>query len=150
MKRLIVYLLLFSFTVSALAIDVEGTQVMYTGGTITTLKEGAMGRLDTSSETALIFESAGTKVVIPYAKIQSFGYSRELARHLGVVPTIAVVLVKHRQRRHFFKISFRDEHDVPQVAVLEVSKEAPRALRAILQARAPELCGKKTNCGFYE
>lgn len=148
MKRFVVYLLLCSFALSAAAL-VEGDQVMYAGGTIPNLREGAIGHLDTTSETVLTFEASGTKLVIPYAKMDSFEYKEELARHLGVVATIVVVMAKHRQRRHFFRISFHDDHDVPQVAVLEVSKEMPRSLKAVLQARAPKLCKPVSTCSVY-
>lgn len=151
MKRFAVCMLLCSLILSttSFATIVERGEVMYTGGTLANVKEGTMGRLDTTSDTALTFDAGGTKVVIPYARIKEFHYSEELARHLGVVPTIAVVMVKHRQRRHFFRITFNDERDVQQVAVLEVSKEMPRTLRAILQARAPHLCQAENPCGWH-
>lgn len=145
MKRIAAYLLVLSllFTTAASATIVENGEVMYCGGTINNLKEGTIGRLDTTSDSNLIFEAGGTKLAIPYAKITEFQYSRQLARHLGVVATVAVVLVKHRQRRHFFRIDFRDEHDTPQVVVLEVSKEMPGTLQAILKARVPAAPSQK-------
>lgn len=136
MKKITATLMLIAFAVSAFA--VEQGQVQYTGGTIASIKEGTIGKLDTTSDTTLTFESGSTKLAIPYAKIESYQYSQVLAHHLGVVATVAVVLVKYRERRHFFRIQFRDEHDVNQVAVLEVSKDMPRALQAVLAARAPK------------
>ncbi|HUJ82233.1 MAG TPA: hypothetical protein VLW83_10130, partial [Candidatus Acidoferrales bacterium] len=96
--------------------------------------------LDTTSETTLSFEYAGNKLLIPYAKIDSFDYSQQVARHLGVLPAIAVGLVRKRQRRHFIQISYRDESNVSRVAVFEVSKQMPRTLLAILRNRAPQGC----------
>jgi hypothetical protein len=63
-----------------------------------------------------------------------------VARHLGVLPAIAVGLVKKRQRRHYFRISYRDENGVVQVVVFEVPKNMPRTLLPILQTRAPQGC----------
>jgi hypothetical protein len=145
MKRFTILLLISVFATSAVAI--EQGQVMYSGGTLP-IKEGVIGHLDTSSETALVFVAPAAKISIPYSKIETFQYTEELARHLGVLPTIAVGLLKHRQRRHFFRIAFLDEHDVAQVAVLEVSKDMPRTLRAVLQVRTPNLCKPKNPCGL--
>jgi hypothetical protein len=132
---------IFLFLVLALpAPAVDDGQVVYTGGTLVTLKEGSVGRFDTTYQSALKFEYSGNTLVMPYAKIVSFQYSEQLARHLGVLPAIAIGLVKKRQRRHFFRISFRDENDAIQVAVFEISKNTPRTLLPILQSRAPQAC----------
>ncbi len=138
MKQFAALLLLLAITLPARAMD-DG-QVVYTGGTLTALKEGSVGRFDTTNHSVLTFEYSGNKLEMPYARIVSFEYSREVARHLGVLPAIAVGLLKKRQRRHFFRISYRDENDVVQVAVFEVPKNMPRTLLPILQTRAPQGC----------
>ncbi len=76
-------------------------------------------------------------------------YSQQVARHLGVLPAIAVGLVKRRQRRHFLRISYHDESSTAQVAIFEVSKETPHTLLAILEVRAPQGCKPHGNgrCG---
>jgi len=138
MRKLIGMLLVLVMASSAFA--VEGSEVMYKGGTIPALKEGATGRFDTSSQTSITFDSSGSKLVIPYNRIQSFQYSKQVARHYGVLLTIAVVMFKFRQRRHFLKVIYLDEADNSQVAVFEISKEMPRTLMAVLQTRAPQGC----------
>jgi len=138
MKRFLAFYLLLAISIPAGA--VEDGQAMYVGGTVAKLKEGALGRLDTTSTTMLEFESAGSTLAIPYVKIESFDYSQKVARHLGVLPAIAVGLVKKRQRRHFFQINYRDDNSVPQVAIFEVPKQMPPSLLAILQTRAPQGC----------
>lgn len=127
-------------TLALPAAAVEGDQVMYVGGTAVTLRAGVIGHLDTVSETSLIFESSGTKLLIPYQDIVSFEYSTEVSHHLGVVPGIAVALLKKRERRHYFRISYRGTGDIPQAAVFEVPKRMPRTLQAVLRARAPQSC----------
>jgi hypothetical protein len=147
MKRI---LGLFLFVLTPLTTSaVEGGQVMYVGGTVVTLKEGISGKLDTSSQTVLSFDYSGGNLVIPFEMIDSYEYSQRVARHLGVLPASAVGLVKRRQRRHFFRISYHDESKVSQVAIFEVSKEMPHTLLAILQVRAPQGCKPQTNarCG---
>jgi len=123
-----------------IAAAVENAQVMYVGGTLGTVKEGAVGRLDTTSVTRLIFEAGKERLEIPFEKIESYAYTEEVARHLGALPAIGAGLIRHRQRKHFFRISFRDESGVMQVAVFEVPKEMPRSLLAVLQTRAPLAC----------
>ncbi|HXQ26712.1 MAG TPA: hypothetical protein VN822_09920 [Candidatus Acidoferrales bacterium] len=138
MKRIAAFCLLVIVALPAAA--VEDGQVMYVGGTAAELKEGAVGRLNTTSQSALSFESAGSTLVIPYAKIESYEYTRPVARHLGVLPAIGVGLVKKRQRRHFFRIAYRDESDASRVVIFEVPKQMPPVLLAILRAQAPQGC----------
>ena len=128
------FVLLLSLSASALD---EG-HARYLGGTVPGITAGVEGQLDTTSENSLTFEQAGNKLSIPYASIESYEYSTEVTRHLGVLPVIAVGLMKMRRRSHFFRFSYRDGHSaVQQIAVFEVSKHMPRTLQAILQARAP-------------
>jgi hypothetical protein len=138
MKKLTVLCLLMALALPMAG--VEGDQVMYVGGTAPALRVGVIGRLDTTSETSLTFESSGTKLLIPYTDIQAFEYSTEVSHHLGVVPGIAVALLKKREHRHYFRISYRGADQVSQVAVFEVPKHMPRALQAVLTARAPKSC----------
>jgi len=143
MKRILALCLLLAMAPSVPA--VEDGQVLYIGGTIAALKEGALGRLDTSSQTIFTFESSGSKLAIPFDKIDSYEYSQQLARHLGVLPAVAVGLVRRRQRKHFLRISYHDEANAPQVAIFELPKQMPRSLLAILQLRAPQGCKPNPN-----
>lgn len=119
---------------------VEDGQVMYVGGTIPGMNEGAIGRLDTVTGTSLTFVHPGGTLAIPYAQIDSYDYSRKLARRLGVLPTVAVGLLRRRQRNHYFTITYRDNTETAQVVVLEVPKHMPNTLLAVLKARAPKSC----------
>jgi hypothetical protein len=137
-KRLV---LVCCFCIVALvASAVENGQVLYVGGTITSLKEATLGRLDTSSPSALVFASGADRLAIPFSKIDSYEYSQDVARHLGVLPAIGAGLLRKRQRKHFFRITYHDETDVLQVAVFEVPKQMPRSLLVVLQTRAPQGC----------
>lgn len=138
-----------AFSEPGRAAAVEGQQVMYVGGTIGDLQEGALGRFDLSREKGLVFEAAGMRTEIPYAQITSHTYTEKLARRLGVVATIAVVLVKRRQRRHFIEINFRSDDGTPQVAVFEISKDAVQTVTAVLNARAPRQRSAGVDCTSY-
>lgn len=152
MKGFLAFCLFLLLSLSACAL--EDGHAKYVGGTVPGLTAGTIVRLDTTSETSLTFQHAGNKVEIPYASIQSYKYSKEVARHLGVLPTIVVGLIKVRQRRHFFRISYRPEGAAAaQVVILEVPKHIPGTLEAILQTRAPGtrkpayLSGNRHGCG---
>jgi hypothetical protein len=129
-------ILILAFVLPALA-NVEGDQVMYVGGSNPNVKPGIIGRLDTSQEAFLTYTFDGGRVVIPYAKFVSWEYTEKLARHYGVVGTIAVTLIKYRQRRHYFRINYRDDASVEQVVIFEVPKTMPQVVKAVLEVRAP-------------
>jgi hypothetical protein len=146
MKAFVTALLLFSLISPPVLAGpaggsvVEGEQVRYIGGSIAGVKENTIGRFDTSQSIALAFEFSEGNAEIPYKLIRAFQYEEKLARRLGVVATIAVALVKHRQRRHIIKISYFDREGIPQAAVFEVSKDKATAVVAVLEARAPKPC----------
>jgi hypothetical protein len=142
MKKLMTFCLLLSLTLPVAA--VEDGQVVYFGGTAPAITTGLIGRLDTASEASLTFEGAGSKLVIPYSVIEAYQYSTEVTHHLGVVAGITVSLIKKRQRRHFFRITYRDSNNALQIAVFEVPKHMPLTLQAILEAHAPNKC--KSHC----
>ena len=136
MKRLLAALVIVSLAVPALASGVEGEDVKYVGGTIANMKDGAVGRLDMAGNT-FVFDSGGSRAEIPYASIQRFQYTQPLARRLGVAATIAVGIVKRRQRLHVVEVYFRDTAGANQVGVFEVSKDRPASVVAVLHARVP-------------
>ena len=123
MKGFFAFCFLF-LSMSAAAL--EDGDAKYVGGTVPEMTIGDLGQLDTTSETSLTFLNAGKKLAISYASIESYEYSKEVTRHLGVLPAIAVGLVKVRRHRHFFRISYRGQDSpVMQVAILEVPKHMP-------------------------
>jgi hypothetical protein len=143
-KKLIVFCL---FILSLPALAVEGAEVRYIGGTQRGVTPGLIGRLDTTAEKSLIFEYASNKLDIPYASIRSFDYAKEVSHHLGVLPAIAVGLLKARQHRHLFRISYRVQ-ETDQAAIFEVSKEMPRTLKAVLEAHGAHSTPGSASCGY--
>jgi hypothetical protein len=147
------FMLALSVFLTLPACAVEAGQVAYTGGSLS-VPQGTVGSFDTTSPTALVFRFGGSgaslnEVDIEYKNIRGFRYTTEVARHLGVLPAIAVGLVKSRERKHFFTIRFVNSEGVAQAAVFEVAKNDPPALLAILRARAPQVCGSPgLNCGY--
>lgn len=154
MKRPVALLLAITLAMPAGAAIVEGEQVMYVGGSVADMKQGAMGRLDVTDEKEFVFASARGKLAIPYHDIRSFTYSRKLGRRTGVLAAAVVVLIKRRQRRHFIEVSFTGQEGMPHVAIFEVSKDSAQSVVAVLRARAierrtavtqPPVCGRHSH-----
>lgn len=140
----VIGLLLF---VSLPVYAVGNGEVRYVGGTVSGLRKNAVGRLNISSDTSLAFESQGNNLAVLYASIESFEYSKEVARHLGVLPAILTGLMKQRQYRHFLRITYRDQNHVSQLAIFEVPKDMPRTLQSVLDARVPGVWKTSPKCG---
>jgi phosphatidylglycerophosphate synthase len=143
------FVLLLSSIFSVPTFAVEAGQVAYTSGTLT-VAQGTIGRLDIKVPTTLVFKfiaatSGSGEIDIPYDKITGFVYRTEVAHHIGVLPAIAVSLVKRRERKHYFTINFNDPSGTAQVAIFEVPKQDPPALLATLRSRSPQAC-KPTYC----
>jgi hypothetical protein len=143
MRKLILIMVLFA---SYHANAVENLDVLYAGGTLQSLPAGTVGRLDTTGNESLTFDSATGRFSIPYGAMDSYRYSEEVARHLGVLPAIGTGLLRHRQKRHLFRISFHDAQGTAQVVILEVPKHMPHTLQAVLETRAPHACGNQSPC----
>jgi hypothetical protein len=92
------------FLLSASCMAVEKGHVRYLGGTFDNSKLGAIGRLDLSSPGSITFETGRSRCAILYERVVSYRYSEEVAHHLGVLPAIAVGLLKRRQHRHVLRL----------------------------------------------
>jgi CDP-diacylglycerol--glycerol-3-phosphate 3-phosphatidyltransferase len=134
------------------ACAVETGEVAYAGGTAGVALD-TRGVLDMTSPATLLFKFSGAngapgQIEIPYRNIRVFEYRKEVAHHLGVLPAVAVGLVKMRERRHLFSISYTDSSEAIQVAMFEVGKRDQPALLEVLRARDPQICKPWTSkCG---
>ena len=142
MKRVACVVLFLSICCMA----VEQGQVRYLGGTLDNSKVGAVGRLDLSAPRSITYESGKSHFTIPYDLIVSYQYNEEVTHHLGVLPSIAVGLLKHRQHRHVFTISYLNDQGSKEIAVFEVSKQAAVGVRAVLDAKGIHTCLQYQPC----
>ena len=83
MKRIFAFFLCFLLLIPMTTFSVDAGQVTYVGGTVAALKQGVSGQLDTSSQTLLRFDYSGSKLAIPFKRIDSYEYSQRVARYLG-------------------------------------------------------------------
>ena len=131
---------------SGLCVAVENGQVRYLGGTLDNSMVGSVGRLDLSSPGSITYQSGKSHFTIPYEQIVSYQYSENVAHHLGVLPSVAVGLLKHRQRRHVFTIVYQNEQQTKQIAVFEVPKSAAGSVKAVLDAKGVHTCVQYDAC----
>ena len=125
---------------AANAFAVTGAEVAYVGGSVPVLKAGDTGEFDISPAREMVFISNGKSFPIAYDRIKKIEYRKQVAYHLGVAPAIVVGLIKQRERRHFFTLTYTDEAGVTQAVVFEVAKDAPQSLLAVFAARATKAC----------
>ena len=152
MRKLAAVLLIFWIGASTQAFAVEGTNVEYVNGTVQGVKEGTTGTLESTSHTLLEFRSGVGQFSIPYGEIAFVKCQVENRFRLGVLPAIAVGLVKARAKRHFVTIGWKHGDDLPQVVALDTSREKYLGLIAVLLARAPKACPSAPGqfCGAYQ
>ena len=138
MQRLLPLFLIFAISLTAFAADSE--PAIYLGGTSTFVAPETAGTLDFASDHEITFNSTRGKLAIPYAKITSYEYTREVARHLGIVAATIVPLVRKRERKHYIEIAYKDDVGVQQTVVFNIPKQMPRVLMAVLTTKAPAGC----------
>ncbi len=140
MRSCIAALLIASFLLGPSAVAaVRGKEVMYVGGTIPNLPEGTVGRIDTTQEKGLVFESPKGKFEIPYENVTSLEYGQKAGRRLGVALTLTIWALFSKKRKHFLTVGFTDDNDKPQGVVLEVPKGTAKTIIIVIEARS----GKK-------
>jgi hypothetical protein len=134
--RIAVFMLMIVVSIPMAAID--GENVVYEGGTAAGLISQTAGRLETAGPGSMAFVYVSGKLLIDFEGIQSYEYSEEVAHHLGVLPMIAVGLVRARKRNHFIRITYRNAEDTQEVAVFRIPKHMSDTLLPVLQVRAPQ------------
>jgi hypothetical protein len=77
----------------------------------------------------------------PDGQIVSYQYQEEVSHRLGVPPSFAVGLLKHRQHGHVFTIVYLNDQLTKQVAIFEVPKSA-----AVLDAKGVHTCVQYGPC----
>lgn len=108
--------------------------VTFIGGSTPSLTTNTTGTLDTGPD-QIVFQWKGGALDIPYAQIQNFSYREKKTVHLGLLPLIAVLLIRPEAQRHIVSLTYLDPSGQKQVAIFEVPKQASDTLPVILQER---------------
>ena len=142
MKRLCCAVVMLSIS----CMGISQTEVRYLGGTLDNSKVGSQGQLDLSAPGSITYATGKSHFTIPYEQIVSYQYNEEVSHRLGVLPSIAVGLLKHRQHRHVFTIVYLNDQLTKQVAVFEVPKQAAESVKAVLDAKGIHTCVQYAAC----
>jgi hypothetical protein len=112
---------------------------MYVGGTLTAISEKTEGKLDLSSDSALVFTAKAGKFTVPYKGLTSIEYGQKAGRRVGVALAVSPVALFSKKRKHYLSIAFSDEQGNKQGAVFEVAKGMIHSVVTNLETRS----GKK-------
>lgn len=121
------------------AAKVTGDEVLYVGGTITSLPEATEGSADLKNDEKLVFSSPKGGFEIPYSSIKTLEYGQKAGRRVGVAIVISVWALFSKKRKHFLTIGYDNAEGKPQGVVLEIAKGRAKTFITILEARS----GKK-------
>jgi hypothetical protein len=135
LRRSIAFLLVCVFLVPSAIAGVGSKNAVYIGGTVNSIKEGTEGVTSAKDEKQYSFKSKGGDISIPYDRVDSLEYGQKAGRRLGLALTISPWLLLSKKRKHFLTISWKDEADKQQAAVLELGKDVIRTELATLEAR---------------
>jgi hypothetical protein len=122
------------------AFALNGFEVTYVTGTVQGANQGIAGVLENTAANELHFQGNASEFSIPYTKIRSYQYREETRFHLGVLPAIAVGMVKARSKIHTVSIAWQGERGVSEVVTLQMSKHTAEGLMTLLRARAERAC----------
>lgn len=134
-KRSIGTLLLIAIFVPYAFAGLGSHKALYVGGTVTSINEGTEGTTSTKAETVYVFTYNNGHLVIPYDQVDSLEYGQKAGRRLGVAIALTPLALFSKKRKHFLTISWKDENDKQQAAVLELGKDIVRTELATLEAR---------------
>ena len=126
---------LFCTTVAA----VGGNKAQYMGGTLTTVKEKAEGKLDTANPTNLVFTPDGknsTPVAIPYASIKELEYGQKAGRRVAVAVLVSPLALFSKKRNHYLTVTYADAEGKEQAAVFELGKDIVRTSLKVIETRS--------------
>ncbi|MGH9847136.1 MAG: hypothetical protein ACREEM_51225 [Blastocatellia bacterium] len=163
MKRIITATVICALLASQV-FAVGRRKAAYVGGTIASLNQHkgvSEGEMIFDDPKVFIFKVKGQSVDVPYDRISGLEYQNTrhlrtgfatgtmLASYVGVAAAtslvafaifpaalIAIPFVKHKKKRHFLTVMYKDANDQSHAMVLELGKEIEKVARAVLSARS--------------
>jgi len=118
---------------------VRGDDVRYAGGSVA-IPQDTEGKLDTSDQKVMHFASKKGSFDIPYDGISSIEYGQKSGRRIAVAILVTPLALLSKKRKHFLTLGYKDRDDKQQGVVLELPKDLPATLIALLEARSGVKC----------
>jgi hypothetical protein len=112
-----------------------GDRVHYVGGTVAELPGKSEGRIQITDTEALLFESRGITVRVPYSNITNIEYGQRVDRRYAEAIFISPLLLLSKRRTHFLTVGYTDVGGKQQAMVFEVGKGDVRSVLVSLEAR---------------
>jgi hypothetical protein len=134
---------------------VRGDSAAYVGGTVSTLKQGVEGVLDTSDEKELRFDYKDGQFSLPYLQIVTLEFGQKVGRRVGAaiggmvalgLPGLLILMSK--KKKHFLTIGYRNEAGEGQAAVFELAKGTVSDILPSLEARTGKRVEQEAGDGF--
>ena len=136
MRRPICLFLAMAFMLGSPAFaGIDKDAAMYIGGTVSTIPEQTVGKLDFTNDEKMTFRWSGGSWDLPYKQITSLEYGQKAGRRVGVAVVVTVWALFSKKRRHFLTIGFTDLEGKKQAALIEIGKGRVKTSLAILEAR---------------
>lgn len=110
-------------------------RVHFVGGTGASFESKTEGTIALSDEDAMIFESRGASVRVPYSNINTLEYGQKVDRRYMEAILISPMLLLAKKRTHFLTIGYVDESGRQQAMVFRVGSGDVRGLIAGLEAK---------------
>jgi hypothetical protein len=109
--------------------------VRYIGGTVPELEEKPNGRLVTTSDSHLVYESGQLLYVVPWSEINLIEYGQQVSRRYALAIALSPLLALSKSRKHFLTVGFTDDNGNQQAFVFRVDKGDIRTLLVSLEAK---------------
>jgi hypothetical protein len=136
-RRFVALCVLGALAAPAVVSAVDGKKAEYVGGTISGVKEGAEGKLDTTDDQTLRFTAEkNSPIEIPYASISELEYGQKAGRRVGVAIMVSPLALFSKKRKHYLTISYKDAAAKDQAAVFELGKDIVRTTLKIIETRS--------------
>lgn len=140
MKRFTSTLLIAVLCANTALFAVDKKKAEYVGGTIAGLKEKVEGRLDTSDESHLLFNTEDAPTVrIPYKSIVEIEYGQKAGRRVAMAILLSPLALFSKKRNHYLSIAYKDDKGKEQAAIFELGKDIVRTSLKVIETRS----GKK-------
>ncbi|MGI9076532.1 MAG: hypothetical protein ACR2G6_04250 [Gemmatimonadaceae bacterium] len=137
MTRMVSAILLIALAANGVVFALDKKKAEYVGGTVPNLKEKSEGRLDTTDDKHLMFNTEASPTVrIPYKAITELEYGQKAGRRVGMAILISPVALFSKKRKHYLSIGYRDDKGQDQAAIFELGKDIVRATLKIIETRS--------------
>lgn len=119
-----------------IVVAVDGDKAMYMGGTISSIKDKAEGKLITTSDSEIVFQAGGKgSVTVPYGAVSELEYGQKAGRRVAVAVMISPLALFSKKRNHYLTITYKDASGKEQAGVFELGKDIVRTTLKILEVR---------------